>query len=564
MKVTLRWQLLLAVSGFVFVLALLTYQQVQVETASICTSVVPVEGGDVVEGMVGAPRYLNPLLSDPNPVDRELVSLIFDGLTRRDENGRLVPALADAWAVSEDGLLVTFTLRQGARWQDGEPVTAQDVLFTYGLLQAEDFPGPSALPALWRTVIMTATDERTVQFQLQEPYAPFLDATTLGILPAHHLEGVTAVSLPDHPFNLSPIGTGLFIVAPEQDPRTTGRLRLLPNPQSWQQTHVDGLEIRFFGDEARLLAAFAAGEIQAINQVSPVMLPEVAALPGVRLFTNRAPRFTELLFNLSESGAPALGRVDVRQALAYALDRGLLVDQVLNGQGVPLEGPYLPTSWAYNPDLLTRYTYAPETAVSLLNAAGWLLPEGQTIRQQNEENLTLRLLFLDSPTFRALAESLRQQWAAVGIALTLQPVSAYTDLLAALTERDFDIALLEVRPAGDPDLYDFWSQEAIVRGQNYGAWNNRRASEELERARQTWSQSERHPFYDNFLRYFNASLPALTLYQHVSTYALSTAVHNAEIGRIDHPRDRYLTLADWFLGYQETNTLCLPGQGEVQ
>jgi ABC-type transport system substrate-binding protein len=173
----------------------------------------------------------------------------------------------------------------------------------------------------------------------------------------------------------------------------------------------------------------------------------------------------------------------------------------------------------------------------------------------------LRLLFLESPTFRALAESLRQQWAIVGITLTLQPVPAYGDLVAVLAERDFDLALLEVRPSGDPDLYDFWSQEAIIRGQNFGAWNNRRASEELERARQTWPQSERQPYYDNFLRYFNGSLPALTLYQHVSTYALSTAVHNAEIGRIDHPRDRYLTLADWFLGFQQASALCLPEPG---
>ncbi|MCA9934397.1 MAG: hypothetical protein KC415_10760, partial [Anaerolineales bacterium] len=125
-------------------------------------------------------------------------------------------------------------------------------------------------------------------------------------------------------------------------------------------------------------------------------------------------------------------------------------------------------------------------------------------------------------------------------------------------ERDFDVALLEVRPSGDPDLYDFWSQEAIVRGQNYGGWNNRRASEALESARQIWPQVERTPYYDNFLRYFDDSLPALTLYQHVNTYGLSTAVNNVEIGRIDAPRDRYETLANWFLGYQDTTVPCLP------
>ncbi len=557
MKIHLRWQLVLALTGFILVLALLTYQE-QVQTANYCTVIEPIEGGDVVEGMVGAPRYLNPLLSDPNPVDRELVSLIFDGLVQRDANGRLVPALAESWEVSEDGLTVTFKLRPGVTWHDGTPVTVEDVLFTYGLLQAEDFPGDPALPALWQTVTMTAVNEQTVQFQLAAPYSPFLDATTRGILPAHLLEGVTAVSLPNHPFNMAPVGTGPFIVAPEQDPQATGRLRLLPNPQQWQQTHIDALEIRFFATEDELLSSFAAGEIQAINQVSPVMLPEVTALPAARLFTTRAPRFTELLFNLSESGSPALGRVDMRQALAYALNRDLIVDDVLHGQGLPLEGPYLPTTWAYNPTLLTAYPFAPETAVSLMDAAGWTLPEGQTTRQFEEETLNLRLLYLDNPTYRALATAVQSQWLAVGVGVTLQTAASLAELQTALAERDFDVALVEVRPTGDPDLYDFWSQEAIIRGQNYAAWNNRRASEELERARQTWPQAERKPFYDNFLRYFDNSLPALTLYQHVSTYAVSTAVNSVEIGRIDQPRDRYETFADWFLGFQEISVLCLP------
>lgn len=563
MKVQLRWQLLLALCAFIFVVALLTYQ-VQVEAVSTCELTRPIAGGTVIEGMVGAPRYLNPLLSEANPVDRELVSLVFDGLVRRDELGRLVPSLADSWKVAEDGQTLTVTLRSDAAWQDGQPLTVQDVLFTYGLMQQEEFPGSAALSALWQSVTVTAVNERAIQFQLPAPYAPFLEALTIGILPAHLLQGVTAVSLPAHPFNLSPVGTGPFIVAPDQEPARSGRLLLLPNPRYWQQTHLDALEIRFFADEARLLAAFATGDIHAITYVSPVMLPQVAALPQARIFSASAPRYAELLFNLSESDTEALRRLDMRQALAYGLDRQRLIDEVLNGQGVLLEGPYLPTSWAYNPALLTRYVYAPETAVALLEGAGWVLPDGQTTRQKDEQRLTLRLLFLQTPTHRTLATAMQAQWASVGVELLLQPVPTLAELRVALSEREFDLALLEVRPTTDPDLYDFWSQEAIVRGQNYAAWNNRRASEELEKARQTWPQAERQPYYDNFLRYYDAALPALTLYQQVNTYALSTAVHGAEIGRIDHPRDRYQNLAAWFLGYEEVSVLCVPEPTEVQ
>ncbi|MCB0014499.1 MAG: hypothetical protein KDE34_21440, partial [Anaerolineales bacterium] len=124
MKLNLRWQILLAVVCLSLVLSLLSFQ---VQTANLCTQTVPASGGIFVEGVVGLPRQINPLLSDPNPVDQELVSLIFDGLTRYDATGRLVPNLAESWQVSDDGLTVQFTLRDDAHWQDGEPVTAADV-----------------------------------------------------------------------------------------------------------------------------------------------------------------------------------------------------------------------------------------------------------------------------------------------------------------------------------------------------------------------------------------------------------------------------------------------------
>lgn len=553
-KINLRWQLLLALSGFAFILALLSFQA---QSASLCTVTVPASGGVFVEGVVGSPRYLNPLLSDVNPVDRDLTALLFDGLTRYDENGRLAPALARSWQVSDDGLTVTFILRDDVSWHDGQPVTANDVAFTYGLMQAEAFPGSPALHTLWQTVTIAVLDPLTVSFTLQEVYAPFLEATTRGILPQHVWAGVTAVSLPDAPFNLQPIGSGPFIVAADQSPQQDGRLRLLPNPSYWHGgTQLAGLEFRFFPDDQSLLAAFSAGSLHAVHRITPAWLPQVAATPEVRLFTAVQPRLTSLLFNLTESGTAAVQEKGVRQALAYALDRHRLIDVALQGQGVPVDGPYLPSSWAYNPGLLTHYTYAPETAVSLLVGAGWILPDGQTTRQQGEESLTLRLLLLDTPTNRQVAAFLVTEWQNVGVAVTETAVADLATWRQALSEREFDIALVDITPSADPDLYDFWSQEAIVNGQNYAGWNNRRASEALEQGRQYWSVAERQPFYDIFLRQYDEFLPALTLYQHVYTYGLSRAVHEAEIGRIDSPRDRYATLSDWFFLYRDITVLC--------
>lgn len=554
MKPDLRWQILLALAGFGLILTLLSFQ---VQSAGLCTERVPAAGGVFAEGMLGAPRALNPLLSDNYPVDRELVSLIFDGLTRYDAQGFLVPALAESWRVSDDGRFVRFSLRPDLTWHDGEPVTTADVAFTYGLLQDPETPAPAPLKALWQSVTIRVVDERLIDFELAEPYSPFLDATTRGLLPAHRLAGVTGATLAMADFNRAPIGAGPFMVEPGQDWQRTRRLRLLPNPVFYREgAQVANLEFRFYPDEAALLAAFTAGEIQAINSVAPTLLPAIVSLPDVRLFSAVAPRMTMLLFNQTETAVAAVRSLDVRRALAYALDRRALVAQALNGQGVLLDGPYLPTSWAYDPTALTIYASNPVSATLALEAAGWTLSADAAVRQRAGAPLTLRLLALDDPTHRALAEAIAAQWALVGVAPQVSFFSAGTDLRQALAARDFDVALVDVAPPGDPDLYDFWSQEAIVRGQNYAGWNRRRASEALESARQVWDVAERRPYYQTFLRLYDQDLPALTLYQHVYTYALSSVVNQAEIGRIDHPRERYATFADWFLLYRDVAVAC--------
>jgi len=557
MKPDIRWQLLLAVAGFGLILALLSYQ---VQSAGLCTVRVAASGGAFAEGIVGAPQYLNPLLADDNPVDRELSSLIFDGLTRYEE-GVPAPALAERWEISEDGRTVRFFLRDDVFWHDGEPFTVDDVAFTYGLLQDDAFSGDPALKQLWKSVIIRSISENVIEFELKEPYGGFLEVTTRGILPAHRLEGITAETLAGAEFNRQPVGTGPFMVEPNQDWLTDRMLSLALAPEAWHSgTRISNILFRFYPTEADLLEAFKREEIQAINTVSPSMLPEVAKMSEARLFSATSPRYSSLLFNLTESGSPATRSVDVRRALAFGLDQAALVDDTLNGQGVLQTGPYLPSSWAYNPDTLTPYVGQPITAAAGLDGAGWILPEGEAMRYREEKPLVLRFLVYDTPTNRAVAESIAEQWVEIGAAPQLVLFSNWRDYRQVLDAREFDVALVDVTPPGDPDLYDFWSQEAINQGQNYAGWNRRRASEALEDGRRLWLIEERRPFYDSFLRYYDEDLPELTLFQHLYTYAVNDAVEGVEIGRINHSRDRYTSLADWILLYRDVTVACADDQ----
>lgn len=554
MKIDIRWQVLVAVAGVGLVFALLSYQ---IQTAVLCTVREPASGGVFQEGVVGAPSYLNPLLADDNPVDREIVSLIFDGLTKY-EDGLLVPDLAESWDISDDGRLIRFKLRDDVTWHDGEPFTAEDVAFTYELMQSEDFPGDPALQRIWGSVVVRPLNPQEIEIELQEPYAGFLDVTTRGILPAHILEGVSPETLTETEFNRQPVGTGPFMVEPGQDWRQDRSLLLTPNSSHWpQEIRIAGIGYRFYPDAQALIEAYEQGEIQAINNVFPDILPEIAQIEATRLFSANAPRYTSLLFNLTEDGSPATRQKELRQALAYGLDQKLLVDDTLNGQGVPLHGPYLPTSWAYNPGSITVYESQPISATMGLEGAGWSLPaEGTGPREKDGEPLALRLLVFNTPTNRAIAQFIEKQWQEIGVIPILEIFSDWPDYRRALRERNFDVALVDVTPKGDPDLYDFWSQEAIIRGQNYAGWNNRRASEALEEGRKIWPVEERKSYYDTFLRLYNDALAELTLFQHVYTFAVRDDIEGVVIGRIDHPRDRYQSIPDWILLYRDVTIAC--------
>ncbi len=554
MKTNMRWQLLLAVTGFALVLALLSYH-VQAER-SLCSERFATSGGTFIEGIMGAPEYLNPLLVENNPVNGQLVDLIYDGLTRYDR-GALLPALAERWTISEDGRTVRFELRDDVTWHDGKPFTSDDVAYTYSLMQDEDFPGDSSLRRLWESVTIRVVSPEIIEFELREPYAGFLGLTTVGILPAHLLADVSAEELPDVEFNHSPVGTGPFSVEPGQDWSKEELLYLAPFPAAWPQgTRINHLAFRFLQSEEALVDAFEKGEIHAINNVTPSMLPSVARLPEARLFSAPTTQYSSLLFNISESGSEATRSREVRRALSYGLDREQIIDRSLNGQGVALTGPYLPTSWAYHPDLLTIYDSEPISATVGLEDAGWLWTDNSDMRMKDNKPLVLRLLIYNTPTNRAMAEEIEKQWKELGVTPLVSLFSEWDDYYRALASGDFDVALIEVSPPGDPDLYDFWSQEAIVRGQNFAGWNRRRASEALEDGRRVWSEDERQPFYTSFLRYYDEDLPELTLFQHVYTYAVNESIEGVEIGRIDNARDRYASLASWIMVYEDITTIC--------
>jgi len=309
----------------------------------------PAFGGTYVEGVAGTPLYFDPIIAATN-VDQDVSRLVFSGLTRFDRDGRIVADLASTFEVDPAGKVWTFTIRPDANWQDGAPVTADDVLYTVGLLQDRAYAGPFA--DAFRGVTVAALAAKIVRFTLPDAYAPFAGSTTVPLLPSHLLSSVAFGDLARQPFNMQPIGTGPFKVS-EVDGRQVTLVRsddFYRTKPARSRAYLDKVVLRFYRDESEALAALARGEVDATGGLSPQDANRARTLKSVDLFSLPTNDFTALFLNV-RSSKPVFRDRAVRQAIATAIDRGKVLQAAADGRGAVADEFVPSTSWAFVKDI---------------------------------------------------------------------------------------------------------------------------------------------------------------------------------------------------------------------
>ncbi|MBN1286281.1 MAG: peptide ABC transporter substrate-binding protein [Anaerolineae bacterium] len=541
-----RWQwVVLLASVALLVVTAVTRKPVTQEAAPTpsptSTPVAPQRQGPpfFTEALVGEVRKLNPLLASANPVDRDITSLIFEGLTASDDYGQIVPALADHWTVSRDATIFTFYLRDDVLWQDGVPFTGADVAFTLALLRTPGFgadvPGLEQLAEFWRTVEVEVLDDYTLRFRLTQPLAAFPDFLRLGILPQHALDGAPPGALLTHPFNLAPVGTGpyqLEYLRADGDRIAAVQLRRAPTYAMRADARPYRLERIVFNLYASMDAALAAFDAGEVNAVGGVPLDAEDA-PGMVLYTALEPVTGFLLFNHTREEVAFFQNRRFRSALAYGLDSRSLVREHLGGSVIAAASALIPGSWAWSPEV-DWPPYDVETAKVLLERARVELPVAFT------------LLCLNTPEMVALAEGIAAQWAMLDITVTVEAVDAPA-LLSRVTTRQFDAAIVELSMAGmaDPDPYVFWHQGQVTGGQNYGGVDDGPISEALEQARRDPNGVNRATWYKRFQARFADRAPAIPLYYPVYAYGLDERVSGVQLGMLSDPGDRFRSLWMW-------------------
>jgi peptide/nickel transport system substrate-binding protein len=545
----LRWQILVVIVTLLIVAVLLFSQQSPVATGPFLPQ--PEQGGIYTEGLVGSLGRLNPLLDWNNAADRAVDRLLFSGLVRFDERGMPRADLAAAWGVAEDGTIYNFTIRDNAVWHDGTPVTSDDVIFTIDRMKSAGSLYPQDIKDLWGKIEVAKLNDKNLKFTLTEPFVPFMDYLTFGILPKHLLEPVPAEQLPNADFNINPVGTGPYkfdhlIVDGGQ---ITGVVLTVSSTYYGTPPYIEQVVFRYYPSSAEAFDAYQQGDVLSISQITSDVLDSALEEPNLSLYTSRLPQMTFVLFNLNNPEVAFLQNTNVRRALMFATNRPYIINTLLKGQAVLTDGPILPGSWAYY-DGIEHFEYNPEEAVQLLKAEGYVIPaEGGDVRAKEGIKLAFTMLHPDDALHTKVAEMIKEEWAGIGVSVTLQAVpydKLATDFLAS---RGYQAALVDLNLSRtpDPDPYPFWHQSEATGGQNYSQWDNRAASEYLEQARVTTDYTLRIRLYRNFQVVFAKELPALPLFAPVYSYGVDSQVQGVQVAALYDPSDRLATLASWYL-----------------
>ena len=547
----------------------------------------PTTGGTYTEALIGAPQYINPILSQTNDVDSDISRLVFSGLFKYDQALQLVPDLVERFTVGEDEKTFTFILREGVLWHDGNPLTADDVVFTVKSIQDPEFRSP--LLVSLRGVTATAVDDRTVQFILPEAFPSFLEVLTFGVLPEHIWGEIPTVNANLTEYNLKPIGSGPWQFKSISKDRLGNikSLTLAANSDFYgQQPYLQELIFKFYPDFQTAVAALKNKSVEGISFLPKDLKSQLQGVKNIQTYSLALPQYTAIFFNQEKN--EALADKAVRKALALAIDKPALLAEALQLEGEIIDTPMLPgitvtedqrhafdsnqanvllddADWKrispaeYLELTATSTAAATTTAESDQAAATDSVPveipptpdpadlPNEFYRVSNGEILTITLTTVDQPENTKTANLIAKFWRQIGFEVKIEIISSTKISREVIKPRQYQALLFGIIVGSNPDPYPFWhSSQVQDPGLNLALFSNRKADTLLEDARKTADETERTSLYEQFQDLLIAEVPAIFLYNPTYTYVIDQQIKGFQIDRIIIPADRFNNLSDWF------------------
>ncbi|MEX0917114.1 MAG: ABC transporter substrate-binding protein [Candidatus Paceibacterota bacterium] len=500
---------------------------------------VPSRGGSLTEGIVGSPRFINPLLAISD-ADRDLTALVYSGLLRATPEGNLETELAENYAISDDGLTYTFTIKDGATFHDGEPVTAEDIVFT--IQKAQDVSLKSPRRASWDGVFVEEVNEKEVRFTLRQPYAPFLQNTTLGILPKHIWEGIDTENFSFSTFNSDPIGSGSYEVASIKRDRAgvPEHYTLKPFKNYTEgKPYLSRITLRFYPSEEEAFEAYRRKEIDSVSGISFERIETLGS--RAEITTSPLPRVFGVFFNQNQ--ADLFTNKEVRLALNRALSKEQIIEEVLSGYGTKIDGPF-------PPGVLEPKENEEEgsTAAEILEENGWERNENGTWQKGDDDStlLSFSLSTSNTPELKHTAELLKKQWEDFGAQVDIKIFEPSDLSQKVIRPRRYDALLFGEVIGRDLDLFAFWhSSQRNDPGLNISLYANITTDKILENARTTFDRKELLALFKEFEAEIENDAPAVFLYSPDFIYILPSRIKGAKIGSIATPSERFLNVHEW-------------------
>ncbi len=523
--------LLILVSGF----QLLGYQRSYSQFS-------PVEGGTYAEGVVGALETMNPIFAR-TVAEQSASRLIFSGLFSYDSTTHLRGELASTWRVENDGRKYIVDLRDDVYWHDGKKITADDVIYTIGIIKNPLVRSP--LYGSWSQVRVTKVSQSSVAFELVRPYAAFPHALTFGILPRHILGTTAPERLRESDFNRQPIGSGAFkfnrfqVIDPDEGrlivylERNDGYIRGAPKLERYQ--------LHTFKDSEALKLAFARQEVNSALDLTGAQLQDLTAeRPEAVVYRTL---ISDGMFTFMRNDAPVFSDVAVRKAFVRGTDRAAIIKR-LNGYATRLDSPL---SLQQLPSTLQKRqaAYNPGDAANMLTQAGWAL-QGDT-RYKDGQPMTIELVGVDSGDYPVIIDELKQQWQRLGAKVNTRLVNPNDVQQTVLLPRSYDAFVYELELGVDPDVFAYWHlSQADPRGLNLSNYKSAIASEALSSAQVRLENAIRLPKYELFTDTWINDAPAIALYQPQLRY-ITTSDTNVlrSTSTLASRSDRYRSVELW-------------------
>ncbi len=537
--------------GLVAVLVLSTILMLQGINKHFLVNV-PLRGGSISLGIIGVPRFINPILANEE-ADRDLSALIYSGLMRKSTDGSLIPDLAEKYEMSKNGLIYTFTLKDNVYFQDGKPVTMEDILFTINKVKDSIIQSPRKVD--WDGVSFEKIDERTIQFTLKQPYASFLENTTLGILPAHLWD---KAPLELNNANTRPIGSGPYTVnlVKKKSSGTIDYYELVPFKEFiLGEPYIKKITLRFYQNEDDLTNALLDKTIDQISSITPLSAENLKER-NYQVESVVLPRVFGLFFNQNQN--QLFTDKVVVSAIDQAIDKDKLVRDVLFGYGVAINNPIPPNMIEYQ-QLNSGSNISQEERWQKvqkdLAKAGWKTDaEGfleKTVTEKKSK-VTKKLSFSistgNAPELTKAAELIKQDLAVVGIKVYIKSFETGNLNQNVIRPRKYDALLFGQIINHESDLFAFWhSTQRKDPGLNVAMYTNVKVDKILEDASVTVDEKSRIEKYIQFENEIRKDMPAVFLFSPNFIYVVSKDLKEMTIKNIISPSDRYLNAYLWYV-----------------